>query len=135
MALDAEAAYIVMNSFKNIVVVSFDTTIFGINPKKTQYLFEDQTTPKAKLINDVYEKIKTFQIPSLCDPLGLFPLFRPDLIKSGMKLQFDIELKGKRTRGATKINWFNEDKNKENVYIVRHFNVEEMLKEVDESYK
>lgn len=62
-------------------------------------------------------------------------MFRPDLVKSGMKLQLDIELKGKRTKGSTKINWFNEDKDKENVYIIRDFNVEEILNEVIESYK
>ena len=52
-----------------------------------------------------------------------------------MKLQLDIELKGKRTKGSTKINWFNEDKDKENLYIIRDFNVEEILNEVIESYK
>ena len=127
MALDAEAAYIVMNSYKNIVVVSFDTTILGIDPEKTMFLFEDTSTPKSKLINDIYEIIKTKENPSLCDPLGLFPLFRPDLIESGMKLQLNIELKGKRTKGATKINWFNEDKSKENVYLVRCFNFNELM--------
>lgn len=60
MALDAEAAYIVMNSFKNIVAVSFDTTILGIDPQKTLFLFEDDTTPKSKLVKDLYEKILTF---------------------------------------------------------------------------
>lgn len=41
---------------------------------------------------------------------------------------------GKRTRGATVIDWFSEKKDEHNTYIIKEFNMDLMISEIKESY-
>ena len=135
ISLDPEAAYLVLNSFAEVVVVSFDTTICNINPKDTLHLLSDEKTKKSKFVSDIYGEIKKKHDPSICDPLAFFPLFRPDCVQSGVKIEMIIELKGKRTRGATKVNWFNEDPKKKNCYLVKKMDLNTIIEEITASYQ
>jgi len=97
-------------------------------------VFNCEKTKKSKFVSDIYGKIKKMHDPSVCDPLALFPIFRPESVLSGMKVQMTVELSGLRTRGATKINWFDKNEKKYYCYLVKDINVAMLIKEIYESY-
>ena len=124
--------------FKNILLIDLDTSIFNLAQEKLSVLFEKTDTPKAEVVHNVFryqaEKEKP-NPPLLCDPLAVVALFRPKCITSGMNVNIRVELKGHRTRGCTVIDYFGENKDKPNAYLVKNFDLGILREEVLKSYE
>ena len=91
IGLDPEAAYVIFQKFKNILVCSLDTTIFDIPSQEPECLFLSDKTAKADFVRKVHVyQYKKPLTPQVCDPLAVLVLFKPDVVKSGINLKIDI---------------------------------------------
>ena len=138
IGLDPQAAYIVFNRFRNIILASLDTTIIGLDQESLRPLFLNECWPKGALIKDLYtymsQKLNP-NPPTYCDPVSVLVLFRPDSVVCGMNVRMEIETKGKRSRGATVIDYFGPERDEWNVFLIKDLDSGVILQESEESYK
>ena len=136
IGLDPEAGYIVFEKFNNIILTTLDTSVIGLDQKAIESLFHHDTTAKGALVADLFaymgEKPHP-NPPSYCDPIAVLVLFRPDVCTSGMQVRMKIKVYGKRTRGSSVIDYF-EDNHKHNCYLIKSLDTKVILEETMCSY-
>lgn len=136
VGLDPEAAFVVFEKFKNILVCSLDTTVFDIPTEEAERVFLSDKTPKADFVRKVYAYQYNKPVtPQVCDPLAVLALFHPESIESGINLRMNIQIKGHRTRGCSVIDYFSPLSHHHNCYLIKKFDVEKMIHEIEKSYE
>lgn len=54
MGLDPEAAYVVFNRFKNILLTTLDSSIIGMDQQTMGVTFTQEKTSKGALVKDLF---------------------------------------------------------------------------------
>ncbi len=128
---DPEAAQIVLSSFPESTMISWEATIQHPLPWAHYDDLTQITGPRARFFNAI-DKWATPEMrnrtPSplylLPDPLAMAVALQPELIKQSQFRHVEVELNGRRTRGQTVVNYTNYVEHAPNVHIVTEIDMD-----------
>ena len=132
--VDPEAAHIVLETFQQSIMLSWETTLAHIISAEDHERFCHLGTNLARFYEGINAKprARTHYVfkgqPIIPDPLAMAITLEPDLILNEETRHVAVELHGKYSRGQTIVNYTRWRTDKSNVRIIRQINMEGVLR-------
>lgn len=124
---DPEAAAVVFQSWPELTLVPWETTLAHALPSLRAEELAQGNTPRAELFRRTIQKrfveAGTGQLVLYePDPLALAVAIEPEIVRRQENHFIEIELSGTLTRGQTVVDWFNLTGHPENARVVMEVN-------------
>lgn len=127
--MDPEAMAIVFETWKNVWLVSWETTLHHALDAPEVNALMNVDTPRGKFWAQItreslqYTSKRTGRIGlSLPDEIALAIAAEPDIVTKSEHRYVSVETRGEHTRGQTTVDWFNATGNPPNVNVVLEIN-------------
>lgn len=129
--MDPEAAAIVFENWRDLWLVSWETTLHHVLDASQVNQLMNVDTPRGKFWAQITRQSLTFierrlgsALLYLPDEIALAIAVEPEIVTKSAHHSMSVELRGEHTRGQTTVDWFNNTGREPNVHVVMEINKE-----------
>lgn len=134
---DPEAAKIVLERFKMVRVMPWETMDLSLTWEDYDELFSKKT-PLSEWIALVLKNLDTVERSNpvmypgvyLPDACAMHSLIRPESVTKAVEIHGEVETCGEITRGGVFYDWYFKPGNKKNVYLIQNMDIKKYVEDL-----